>query len=33
MHPHLLSVDDLSRDDIERILGRAESFEIGRAHV
>jgi aspartate carbamoyltransferase catalytic subunit len=26
MHPHLLSVDDLSRDDIERILGRAESF-------
>ena len=26
MHPHLLTVDDLSRDDIERILGRAESF-------
>ena len=26
MQPHLLSVDDLSRDDIERILGRAESF-------
>jgi aspartate carbamoyltransferase catalytic subunit len=26
MHPHLLSVDDLSRNDIERILGRAESF-------
>ena len=26
MHAHLLSVDDLSRDDIERILGRAESF-------
>jgi aspartate carbamoyltransferase catalytic subunit len=26
MHPHLLSVDDLARDDIERILGRAESF-------
>src|SRR5919106_541402 len=26
MHPHLLSVDDLSRDDIEHILGRAESF-------
>src|SRR5919109_278912 len=26
MHPHLLSVDELSRDDIERILGRAESF-------
>ena len=26
MHRHLLSVDDLSRDDIERILGRAESF-------
>ena len=23
---HLLSVDDVSRDDIERILGRAESF-------
>jgi aspartate carbamoyltransferase catalytic subunit len=23
---HLLSIDDLSRDDIERILGRAESF-------
>ena len=26
MNKHLLSVDDLSRDDIERILGRAESF-------
>jgi aspartate carbamoyltransferase catalytic subunit len=26
MRRHLLSVDDLSRDDIERILGRAESF-------
>ena len=26
MNRHLLSVDDLSRDDIERILGRAESF-------
>ena len=26
MHRHLLSVDDLSREDIERILGRAESF-------
>jgi aspartate carbamoyltransferase catalytic subunit len=26
MHRHLLTVDDLSRDDIERILGRAESF-------
>ena len=26
MQPHLLSVDELSRDDIERILGRAESF-------
>ena len=26
MHPHLLSVDDLSREDIERVLGRAESF-------
>jgi len=26
MRQHLLSVDDLTRDDIERILGRAESF-------
>lgn len=26
MKRHLLSVDDLSRDDIERVLGRAESF-------
>src|SRR5215217_1135690 len=26
MHRHLLSVDDLSREDIERILRRAESF-------
>ena len=26
MRRHLLSVDDLERDDIERILGRAESF-------
>ena len=26
MSRHLLSVDDLSREDIERILGRAESF-------
>src|ERR687891_917535 len=26
MRRHLLSVDDLSREDIERILGRAESF-------
>src|SRR5215218_5193078 len=26
MHRHLLSVDELSREDIERILGRAESF-------
>src|SRR4051812_8927379 len=26
MRHHLLSIDDLSRDDIERILGRAESF-------
>jgi aspartate carbamoyltransferase catalytic subunit len=26
MRRHLLSVDDLSRDDIERILGRAQSF-------
>ena len=26
MTRHLLSIDDLSRDDIERILGRAESF-------
>ena len=26
MKHHLLSVDDLTRDDIERILGRAESF-------
>ena len=26
MNRHLLSIDDLSRDDIERILGRAESF-------
>ena len=26
MKRHLLSVDDLDRDDIERILGRAESF-------
>jgi aspartate carbamoyltransferase catalytic subunit len=26
MRPHLLSVDDLTREDIERILGRAESF-------
>ncbi len=26
MKRHLLSVDDLSREDIERILGRAESF-------
>jgi aspartate carbamoyltransferase catalytic subunit len=26
MRRHLLSVDDLGRDDIERILGRAESF-------
>ena len=26
MNRHLLSIDDLSRDDIERILDRAESF-------
>ena len=26
MNGHLLSVDDLSREDVERILGRAESF-------
>ena len=26
MRRHLLSIDDLSRGDIERILGRAESF-------
>ena len=26
MRKHLLSIDDLTRDDIERILGRAESF-------
>ena len=26
MRRHLLSVSDLERDDIERILGRAESF-------
>src|SRR4051812_7825814 len=26
MNRHLLSIDDLSRDDIERILGRAQSF-------
>ncbi|MGI8511780.1 MAG: aspartate carbamoyltransferase catalytic subunit [Solirubrobacteraceae bacterium] len=26
MNRHLLSVDDLTRDDIERILGRAKSF-------
>jgi aspartate carbamoyltransferase catalytic subunit len=26
MNRHLLSIDDLSRDDIERIVGRAESF-------
>ena len=26
MRRHLLSIDDLSREDIERILGRAESF-------
>jgi aspartate carbamoyltransferase catalytic subunit len=26
MRPHLLSIDDLSREDIERILRRAESF-------
>src|SRR4051794_2317535 len=26
MNRHLLSIDDLSRDDIERIIGRAESF-------
>jgi len=26
MKPHLLSVDDLTREDIDRILGRAESF-------
>ncbi len=26
MKRHLLSIDDLTRDDIERILGRAESF-------
>ena len=26
MKKHLLSIDDLTRDDIERILGRAESF-------
>jgi aspartate carbamoyltransferase catalytic subunit len=26
MRRHLLSVDDLTREDIERILGRAESF-------
>jgi aspartate carbamoyltransferase catalytic subunit len=26
MRRHLLSIDDLTRDDIERILGRAESF-------
>src|ERR671924_1306712 len=26
MRRHLLTVDDLSREDIERILGRAESF-------
>jgi aspartate carbamoyltransferase catalytic subunit len=26
MNTHLLSIDDLTREDIERILGRAESF-------
>ena len=26
MRRHLLSVDDVTRDDIERILSRAESF-------
>ena len=26
MNPHLLSIEDLTREDIERILGRAESF-------
>ena len=26
MKRHLLSIDDLTREDIERILGRAESF-------
>ena len=26
MNPHLLSIDDVTREDIERILGRAESF-------
>ena len=32
MRRHLLSIDDLSREDIERILGRAESFaEVVRA--
>ena len=26
MNPHLLSIEDLTREDLERILGRAESF-------
>jgi aspartate carbamoyltransferase catalytic subunit len=26
VNPHLLSIEDLTREDIERILGRAESF-------
>jgi aspartate carbamoyltransferase catalytic subunit len=26
VNPHLLSIDDVTREDIERILGRAESF-------
>src|SRR5665648_810017 len=26
MKRHLLSIDDLTREDIERVLGRAESF-------
>ena len=26
MNSHLLSIEDLGREDIERILGRAESF-------
>jgi aspartate carbamoyltransferase catalytic subunit len=33
MRKHLLSVDDLTRDDIERILGRAESFAEVSGHA
>jgi aspartate carbamoyltransferase catalytic subunit len=31
---HLLAIEDLERDDIERILARAESFaEVGRREI